>query len=85
MFPYKEFERVEREKIRRSSKKREVKQCVNCGSFKNLTDGETVIYTKDRNLKFVAVCDIHCKKSFVKREISDLQNKIEWLKNELEE
>lgn len=88
MFPYKEFEEVEKAKIKRSvdrnKDKREFKQCVNCGEFKNLTDGETVIYTKDRNLKFVAVCDIYCKKAFVKRQIEDLQNKIDWLKNELD-
>lgn len=84
MFPYKAFEEVEREKIRRRSKK-EIKQCVNCGSFKNLTDGETITYTKDRDLQIVAICDVHCKKSFVKKEIDDLRNKIEWLKDELKE
>lgn len=65
-------------------KSKVIKQCVNCGNYKNLSNGETVVYTKDRNLKFVAVCDIHCKKALVKREIEDLLNKVEWLKAELE-
>lgn len=68
----------------RKSERKDIKQCVNCGKYKNLMDGETVIYTKDRNLKFVCVCDFYCKKYFVKREIDDLENKIEWLKNELD-
>lgn len=65
-------------------KKKEVFQCVRCGSFKSLSEGEVVVYTKDRNLKIVTVCDNYCKKAFVEKEINELKDKIKWLKAEVE-
>ena len=61
------------------------KRCENCGEYKDLSNGEIMIYTKDRNLETVAVCSEFCKKSFVMREIDDLINKVDWLRIELEE
>lgn len=78
------LEDAQESEIKLSRRKKVIKRCVNCGNYKDLSNGETIEYTKDRNLKIVSVCDINCKKSFIKKEIADIENRIEWLKSELE-